>query len=310
MKIILSEIDLGCDFSPEGIQIKKVSGRTLEAFNHDETVIAVVGSRALASQCVRMELPGLRLYQLTSAGFDGVPCEEFARNGIAVANAGSVYSVPIAETVVFGMLAMAKKLRSNPNNRRFKYLRHYRQITELSGKRVLILGAGSIGTEVARRLAGFGMEIHGYDPYCPPKAEYGRILRDRQTLLNEVGTYDYLVSTLPDTEQTRGMINRQLLERMLPTTVIVNVGRKATIREDDLYAVLKQRRIAGAVLDMFEVLPNPVTNPFRRLRNVIVLPGVAAISKETDQRLKILVRDNVMNAVEERPLHHVINGVN
>lgn len=309
MKTILTEINIEGTFSCGGARVKRVSNKTIKTFDHDKSVVAVIGSRAMSVICAQMDLPGLKLYQLTSAGYDGVPLEEYAQKGVAVANAGSVYSVPIAETVVFGMLCMAKRLRRNPENRRPKYLRHYRLISELCDKRALILGAGNIGTEVARRLAGFDMHIDGYDPYCAAKAEYGRILRNRQELLKEVNGYDYIVSTLPDTDQTRGMINKEFLQTLKAAAVFVNVGRKATIEQSDLYEALKSGRIAGAVLDMFEKIPNPITNPFRRLKNVIVLPGVAAISGEARQRLKMLTGANAVCAAEGEPILHVVNGV-
>lgn len=309
MKTVLVDRSFNGYAFPADVQVKIVSCRTVAEYDRDESVAAIAGSRAMAAACEKMLFPGLKLYQLTSAGFDGVPCDAFAQKGVAVANAGTVYSAPIAETVVFGILSIAKKLRKDPKNRRLKYLRHYRYITELFDKKVIILGAGNIGTAVAERLAGFGMTIDGYDPYCPEKKSYARILRNREELLAAMATYDYVVSTLPDTEQTKGFIDKALLERMKNTAVLVNVGRKAAIEEKDLYIALKKKCIGGAVLDMFEKIPNPITNPFRRLRNVIVLPGVAAISKEVDVRLKTHMHRNILCAIEGEPISNVINGV-
>ena len=294
----------------EGVEIIKISGpNDLAKFQNDEEIFAICGSRAMAIEASKLDFPSLKLFQLTSAGFDNVPLDAFASKGIAVANAGAVYSVPIAETVVFGILQMAKKLRNNPNNRRFKLTRGYNTITELKDKKVLIMGAGNIGTAVADRLCGFQMSIDGYDPFCPDKKPYETILRSVEELKKEIGNYDYIVSTLPDNDQTRGFINKDLFSLMNKNAVIVNVGRKAVFNENDFYNALKTKQIGGAVLDMFEKLPNPITNKFRRLKNVIVWPGVSAISKELNSRLCAHMTQNVSACFEKKAINNVINGV-
>lgn len=309
MRVVLTDKNLdGYTFSSD-IKVQNVSLKTLCEYDHSNDVVAIVGSRAMAIACDKMDFPSLKLFQLTSAGFDGVPCESFKEKGIAVANAGSVYSAPIAETVVLGILLMAKKLRKNPNNRFFKITRHYNLITELFGKKVLIMGAGNIGTAVADRLVGFDVTVDGYDPYCEEKKPYKRILRTHSELIEAICEYDYLVSTLPDNEQTKKFINYELFAKMKNTAVIVNVGRKAVFDENDLYRALKSKQIGGAVLDMFEKLPNPITNKFRRLRNVIVLPGVSAISKEVNVRLREHIYKNLTACFGGREVSNIINGV-
>ena len=307
MKIILTEKNLNGYSFPEDVSVKTVGINDLKSFDCNTDVYAIVGSRAMSRICADLDLPSLKLFQLTSAGFDGVPCDEFTKKGVAVANAGTVYSVPIAETVVFGMLTVAKKLRNNPNNRHFKFTRHYSTISELYGKNVLIMGAGNIGTAVADRLLGFDMTINGYDPYCPQKSQYRHIIRTRDELKSKVSEYDYIVSTLPDNEQTKGFINQELLDAMKSTAVIINVGRKSVLNEEDLYKALKSKTIGGAVLDMFEKIPNPITNKFRRLRNTVVLPGVSAISREVNVRLREHVYKNLVAVLEGKEISNRIN---
>ncbi len=309
MNIVLTDKPLQEELFPKDTVIKTVTRETLRNYNGDPQVTAIAGSRAMAIQCADMDFPSLRLFQLTSAGFDGVPLAAYAEKGIPVANAGTVYSAPIAETVVFGMLTMAKKLRQNPNNRRFKLTRGYRLITELKDKKILIMGAGNIGTAVAERLLGFEAQIEGYDPYCKEKPQYRRILRTREELLANLGTYDYIISTLPDNEETNGFINATLLKTMKPSAVIINVGRKAVFQQKELYNALKKSTIGGAVLDHFEKIPNPLTNPFRRLSNVVILPGVAAISNEVNFRLSAYMSRNIKAALNGDPISNVINGV-
>lgn len=95
--------------------------------------------------------------------------------------------------------------------------------------------------------------------------------------------------------------------RMKQTSVIVNVGRKVVFNEEDLFTALKNKSIGGAVLDIFERIPNPVTNRFRRLRNVVVLPGVSAISQEVNGRLKMYCEANLLSAIEGKKVVGIVN---
>ena len=297
------------EFSKDVKVIKLNSCAELKNYSGSADVVALCGSRAMAITAEKMDFPSMKLVQLTSAGFDGVPLAEYAKRGIPVCNAGSVYSAPMAETIVFGMLQFAKRYRKNPNNRRFKLLRKYSLITELADKKVLIMGAGNIGTAVADRLKGFSMHIDGYDIFDVKKPQYEKMLHTRDELINNIGNYDYIVCTLPDNDETRGFFDKEIFGAMNKNAVIVNVGRRAVFNENDFYSALKNKVIGGAVLDMFEKIPNPITNKFRRLSNTVILPGVAAISQELNVRLRDLMTNNVKAAIEGQPLSFVVNSV-
>lgn len=306
MTIVLSERKLCPGVLPEDVKVCQINQKSLTRFDHSPEVMAIVASRATARIAAGMDLPNLKLCQLTSAGFDGVPIADFSLKKVAVANAGGVYSVPIAETVVFGMLTVAKKLRPNPNDRRVKWRRHYAEITELYEKKVLILGAGNIGTAVAERLAGFEMTLDGFARTREEKPPFRRMLRTRKEVLEALPDYDYVISALPDSDSTRRFIDGELIEKLKSTAVFVNVGRRAVIDEDALYCALKEKKLGGAVLDMFELIPNPFQNRFRRLKNVVVLPGVAAISREVGVRLDELLTNNVRAAILGEPIAYTL----
>lgn len=309
MRIVLTDKDLDNSRFPSDVQVIKTTYKTMDAYEHNSDVVAIAGSRVMAIKANKMDFPGLKFFQLTSAGFDGVPLAEYRDKGVMVANAGSTYSVPIAETVVLGMLLMAKKLHANPNNRHAKIQRHYIEIQELYSKKVMILGAGSIGTEIAKRLSGFDMTVDGYAQSEGTRPYFNRVICGRNVLTGEIANYDYVISTLPDSESTKGFFDKELLSRMKQTSVIVNVGRKAVFNENDLFVALNTKSIRGAVLDMFERIPNPVTNRFRRLRNVVVLPGVSAISQEVNGRLKMYCTNNIGTLLDSRTPQNIVNKV-
>ncbi len=305
--LVLSENTL-CDLN-EDIDVKYINGKTISQFDGNDDVTVIACSRATAVAAEKLNFPNLKLVQLTSAGFDNVPLEAYKKKGVCVANAGTTYSTPIAEFIVYGMLSMAKRYSKNPNNHLFRPMRGYKYIEELSGKSVLIMGAGNIGTAVADRLLAFNMSICGYDPYSTDKPQYQKIFRARDELIKAIGEFDYVISTMPDTEETKKFIDFEIITAMKNTAVFVNVGRRAVINENDLYNALKGKKIGGAVLDMFEKIPNPITNPFRRLGNTIVLPGVVAISKEGRIRLRKHIENNIELISKSQQPNNVINGV-
>ena len=300
MRIVLTDTSLNDEELPTDVQVENVSLKSIDSFEHNSDVVAIVGSRALAIKAEKMDFPSLKLIQLTSAGFDGVPVKEYESKGVSVQNAGGIYSVPIAETVVLGMLLFCKRIRANPNNRHSKLDRKFPYLSELAGKQVLILGSGSIGTEVAKRLAGFDMIVDGYAQSAKARPYFNHVYCGREQLVKIIGNYDYVVSTLPDTDSTRGIFDRSLFVKMKRTAVLVNVGRRSVFNENDFFTALKNHLIGGAFLDMFELIPNPITNRFRRLSNVIVFPGIAAVSLEMRKRCCNFLTSSVRRTLESK----------
>ena len=154
------------------------------------------------------------------------------------------------------------------------------------------MGVGAIGCEVAKRLSGFDMQIIGYDMISKENLNFNKIytIDERTTFLAQC---DYLIVSLPLNDKTKKIIDRALFKLMKPNVCIINVGRQDLFNREDFITALKSNKKMSAVLDMFEIFPNPITNPFRRLSNVKVLPGVTAISQEINQKRLDLVIKNV-----------------
>lgn len=304
--LVLSEIALSRD-TLEDVEIVKIKGKEIEKYDDNDAEV-IVCCRATAQKLAQMNFPKLKLVQLTSAGFDGVPLEIYSQRGINVANAGSVYSVPMAETVVYGMLQMVKKYHANPKKHGIRIARNYKYITELAGKTITILGTGSIGGEIAKRLQGFDMKIYGYSKSGRKKDYFVENTNQISRLKEMFKESRFVISTLPDTPELRGFIDAELLACMNKECIFLNVGRMKTINEHDLYEALKNKKIGGAVLDMFEKMPNPITNKFRRLSNTIVWPGVSAISKEVGKRLETHVKNNIWKVSKAEKPNCVVNG--
>ena len=276
----------------------------LAAFCKKAEIQSIVCSRGFVKSVLNEKLPSLRFIQLLSAGYEGVDLEECTKRNIVVSNAANVYSVGMAEFVVLCILRSAKRYNASINNSHVRLQRNYKFITELAGKSVVVLGVGGIGSEVAKRLQAFDMSVYGFARKTKEKPCFDVIVHSKEELKELLKQSDYVVSTLPDNIDTTAFVNRELLGCMKNHVTIVNVGRRKVFNEDDLFSFLKGHKQATAFLDMFERLPNPITNRFRRLRNVCVLPGVTAISQEIDTRLYNLVENNLNRiANNERPIN-------
>lgn len=269
-----------------------VTPKTILAYDGNENVEIIVASRMLAKVAQGLKFPCLKFVQLLSAGFEGVNVELYRSRGVVVSNAASVYGIGMAEYIVYAMLMNAKKYNKSIKNSRIRYQRGYRFVTELSGKCVGILGCGAIGSHVAKRLSGFDMSIIGYDPFKKDGEHFDNIYDNLDDVLP---LCDYIVIAVPYNASTDKMVNSQFISKCKKSVTIVNVGRKAVINDADLLFALKNNKDMTAILDMFEVFPNPITNPYRRLCNVKVLPGVTAISNEIDERRVELIKENVNN---------------
>lgn len=306
--LILSEKKLH-NIANKDVEIKYINRKNISEFNGNEDVAAIICSRATSIMVEKLDFPNLRMIQLTSAGFDNVPLEKYRNRGINVCNAGGVYSIAMAEMVVYGIMRMQKRYYKNPNHVFLRPFRNYHYISELYGKDAIVLATGNIGTEIAKRLKAFGVTMYGYDKFVKENENFTKIVSTREDLMDVLGECDFVISTLPHMSDTDGFIDKELLKKFKSDAVFINVGRRKTINEKDLYNSLKAKQIRGAVLDMFEKVPNPFTNPFRRLSNVIVFPGVTAISVETNMRLCDFMSENINRILNgEEPICIVNRG--
>ena len=225
--------------------------------------------------------PGLRWVQATSAGAGeqvssaGLSDEELRR--VAVTSAAGVQAGPLAEFALLGLLAFTKDLPRLLADQRARRWGHY-PVDELAGRTLLIVGLGQIGAEVARLAAAFGMRVIGLNRTgagdYPSVDELARM----DALRDWLPRADAIVISLPLTDGTRGLIDAAAVGEIKPGATFVNVGRGAVIDEDALIEALRERRIAGAALDVFAIEPLPQDSPLWELPNVLLSPHTAGLS--------------------------------
>lgn len=235
--------------------------------------------------------PNLRYIQLTSAGFDRVPMDEIRARGIVVHNARGVYSIPMAEHAVWGVLSLYRQASFFLKNQKASCWEKHRGLVELAGKTVCILGTGSVGTECARRFRAFDCRVLGVNRTVRENAAFDEVL-PMERLEKTLSVSDVVVLTLPLTDATRGLMNAERLEKMKPGAVLVNIARGALVEEAALIDALKNR-LGGAVLDVFDPEPLPPESPLWTMENVIVTPHNSFVSDGNAARLNALILENL-----------------
>ncbi len=234
----------------------------------------------------------LRYVQLTSAGFDRVPLEGMQEKGIMVYNARGVYSAPMAEMALCGVLQLYKKSVAFTVSQRENRWEKQRDLKELTDKTVCIVGCGSVGQACAKRFAAFDCHVVGVDVVAvtAPYFDQMRSLDDLDEILMQS---DVIILTLPLTNETRGLFDHSRFENCKEDAVFVNIARGAVVVEQDLTTALKKGQLGGAVLDVFETEPLPADNPLWDMKNVIITPHNSFVGDGTNKRLFDVVVENL-----------------
>jgi D-3-phosphoglycerate dehydrogenase len=219
-------------------------------------------------------------------------------------------SVSVAELVFGQMIALVRHTfeanRAVKENRWGEYLKYIG--TELAGKTVGIIGMGNIGTRVAIRARAFEMEFLVHDPYIPD-AHVTALGGKRVELGELLAESDFVTIHCPLTAETKGMISAQQLALMKASAYLINAARGGIVDEDALYRALKQKKVAGAALDVVENEPPVKDHPLFQLDNVVLTPHLGAVTFEASQRGEWGAAEEVIRVLEgKKPKNPVVQG--
>ena len=235
----------------------------------------------------------LKYIQLTSAGFDRVPMDYIKQHGIEIHNARGVYSVPMAEFALTGILQLVKQSRFFYENQKQHIWEKSRTLGELAGKTAVIVGAGNIGAEVAKRLKAFDVTVVGIDITTDQRPYFDKI-----ELLNNIDEQfkaaDIIVLTLPLTDDTKGMFDKSKFDLMKNSCIFVNIARGQLVVENDLVDALNNKKISGAVHDVLETEPLEKTSPLWDMDNVIITPHNSFVGVGNTERLSKIIFENIV----------------
>ena len=312
-----------------------ISFRCPESGRTDELTALAAGAHALVTrqrpvtgEIMRAAGPKLRLVQVMGRLPDRVDLGAARAAGVAVAVMPHGGAIAVAEHAIALMLALARRLVAGhlgvvagsyrerglepaPTSEwsfAFNWL-GFKDMVELRGKTLGIIGMGEIGKELARRAQAFDMPVIYHDLNRLPEP-YEQLLGARQAPLDDLlAEADIISLHVPHTDETERMLDARRLGLMKPSSFLINAARGGLIDEAALAESLRQRKIAGAGLDVFAIEPLPVDHPFRALENVVLSPHIGGGAGGGQRLLIKQVLDNIAAVAAGRgPQNAVVEG--
>jgi len=278
---------LNVDYKPEIKPVELVSSV------RDYDVI-IVRSRTKVTKEVVDAASNAKIIARVGVGLDNVDVKAAEAKKIRVINAPEAASVAVAELAIGLMISLARSIsRADAESKRGNWIKKELMGTQLSGKYLGIVGVGNIGRNTGRMGKALRMNLIGYDPY-PINREFitetGMIVTDLNTLLESA---DFVTCHVPSTPETKHMFNAERFAKMKPTAYLVNTSRGEIIDENALYEALKNNKIAGAALDVFEVEP-PTNKQLMALPNLVCTPHIGAQTREAQELASIVIAEKVI----------------
>ena len=229
----------------------------------------------------------LEWLMVASAGIEKLPLAYIAGRGLLMTNAKGIHKIPMAESVLAYMLAVRRSLFLMYDRQKKKEWNKRVHSRELRGSTALILGPGTIGGEIGRLLQAFGVRTIG----CNRSGKESEWMEETvvfDRLSERLGEADFIISILPSTPETRGLLTKEHFREMKETAVFMNFGRGDLLDEADLIEALKSGEIGQAVLDVFETEPLPEDSELWTLPNCFISPHASSFSgKYVERSLEI-----------------------
>ncbi|MCP8617987.1 D-2-hydroxyacid dehydrogenase [Salirhabdus salicampi] len=234
----------------------------------------------------------LKWIMVISAGLDQMPFEAIEEKGILVTNARGIHSIPMAEYAIAMLLQVCRQSKQLIAHEQQHIWDRKVQMTEISGKTMLVLGTGAIGQEAARLGKAFRMKTIGISKSGKRTPHFDEVGTSKD-ILSYLPEADFVIGVLPSTPETYKWIGKEHFETMKEDAVFLNMGRGTTVDEEALLQALQQKKIHHAVLDVFEQEPLDGDHPFWDMDNVTVTPHLSGISPQYQPRAFDIFKDNL-----------------
>lgn len=250
--------------------------------------------------------PKLRVISNMAVGVDNIDINACTQRKIPVGNTPGVLTESTADLTMSLLLSIARNIAQASLD-----ARQGRWLTwspagwlgmELNGSTLGIIGMGKIGSAVARRAQGFGLEVIFTDPQI--KVASGIVQVSLDDLLERS---NIITLHTPLTPETRGIINQTTLNMMKPNAILINAARGALVNTADLTKALRDHRIAAAALDVTDPEPLPPSHPLYSLPNCLIVPHIGSATRQTRRKMAELACKNLLAGLRGEPLPHCIN---
>ena len=254
----------------------------------------------------------LKIISRHGVGYDNVDLDYLNERKIALGITSTSNAVSVSEHVMSFFMYLTKNLSlsdSYVKQGNFDKRSELPDIFELYRKKVLIMGFGRIGKEVAKRCLGFDMDIYVYDPFLD-----GDFIKKKNCIPIEkedgLSIADFVSIHLPLNKDTKNFISQTELKLMKKNSVLVNTSRGGIVNENDLYQALKSKKIRGAGMDVFISEPPESNHPFFQLDNILLTPHNAALTLECRERMSLEASENIFYFLKNMPELNEKNLVN
>jgi D-3-phosphoglycerate dehydrogenase len=249
----------------------------------------------------------LKVVSRHGTGVDSIDLRAATENGIVVANTPRVNTVGVAEHTIALMLAMLRRIPRadlSLKSKRWEGLKFVGE--ELAGKRLGIIGLGAIGKEVAKRIRAFGVDIVYTDNVRDRDLEkaLGLSFVTLRKLLEES---DVISIHVPLSADTKGLIGRKEIALMKKGAYIINTARGGIVDSDALAEALRNGRIAGAALDVFDTEPPDFSSPLFNVERIIMTPHIGAYTVEAIRRMDCIAAENIVKVLRGEIPEYVVN---
>lgn len=311
MKVLISD-----NISPKCIEIIKDAGLKVDVktdLTHEELKNCIgeyhgliIRSATKVTADIINAARNLKVIGRAGSGLDNVDKVAATKRGIVVMNTPGGNTITTAEHTIALIVSLARLIpQATMSMKSGKWEKKKFMGVELFNKTLGIIGIGNIGSQVAKRMQGFAMNIIAYDPFLSEdkaksmgveKVEFEDLLRRS----------DFITIHTPLTPETKNMINKDTIRLMKTGVRIINCARGGIINETDLYDALVEGKVAGAALDVFEKEP-PSDNPLIKLDNVICTPHLGASTKEAQENVAIAIAEQIVDYLVHNIIRNAVN---
>ena len=240
----------------------------------------------------------LKVIGRAGIGVDNVDIETAAKLGIPVVNAPTGSTASVAELAIGHMLALSRHLsKADMTMKKGEWIKKQLKGNELGGKTLGLVGCGNIGRLTGKFAQAFGVNVIGYDPFVSKEDLKKDEIEKIDELAELMGKADFISLHLPHIPKTHHIVNKQMISKMKLTACIINCARGGTVDEKALYTALKNGKIAGAGLDVYEQEP-PKDSPLLQLDNIMLTPHIGANTKEGQIRAGTVCAEQILKVLD------------
>ena len=315
MKILLIMLDKTFLPDSEWVEIQKIVGNRDVVITQDEDKVKEIANNIeIAAGWVPRQLikrfSNLRWFQQWGAGADWLmEHPDLAKRDFILTNMSGLHAIPISEHILAFMFSFCRDFpRAMRAQFQGKWMKHQEiNVFELSGKTMILVGVGAIGERTAKAANDLGMKVIGIRKRPEINVPGVEKMWSSKNLLDVLPQGDFVVLTVPLTDETKGMIGEKELQGMKESAYLINIGRGGTINEESLITALQSGWIAGAGLDVFEDEPLPENSPLWSMDNVIITAHYSGMTPHYHERGLSIFKENLNRYVQGEEMMNVVD---